>query len=96
MGKVLIVSLLSLFVLAGCNSAPEVGNWSKAGASAQTADADRVQCEKESRSSANNSYHSDPLNETGSDETVNKILVKEQQQVDLVGECMREKGYTNF
>lgn len=96
MKKAMAISLFSLFMLVGCSSAPTVGNWSKANTSGETANADRIQCEEESRSSANSSYHLDTIDSGGTDEAINNILVKEQQQVDKVGECMKAKGYSNY
>ncbi|KFC95475.1 hypothetical protein [Leminorella grimontii] len=96
MKKAMAISLFSLFMLAGCSSSPTVGNWSKEGTSAESANADRIQCEEESRASANSSYHLDVIDGGGTDEAINSLLVKEQQQVDKVGECMKAKGYSNY
>ncbi|VEJ56076.1 hypothetical protein [Pragia fontium] len=95
MGKILVVSLLSLFVLAGCNSTPTVGNWFKINTSAEEADNDRIQCETESKLSANPAFHRDPVGEVDSDQVIDSGLIREQQQINLVGECMRAKGYSN-
>lgn len=96
MKKVMAISLFSLFMLVGCSGSPTVGNWSKANTSAESANADRIQCEEESKSSANSSYHADVIDGGGTDEAINTILVKEKQQVDKVGECMKAKGYSNY
>lgn len=96
MKKVLLASLFPLLLLAGC-SGSNTGSWSKQDTSAEMADQDREQCEAESRSSANTSLQSDPIGEintTGGQ--VDRVLEAEKQQFDLVGECMRAKGYNNF
>lgn len=97
MGKILIVSLLAIFTLAGCNSSPTVGNWSKENTSAEEANSDRVQCETESKSFTHiASFHQDPVGEIDPSQTIDSMLIKEKQQADLVGECMRNKGYSNY
>lgn len=83
-------------MLAGCSSSPSVGNWSRENTAAETVNADRIQCEEESRLSANSGYHLDAIDSGGTDEAINNILVQEKQQVDKVGECMKAKGYDNY
>lgn len=95
MKKVLLASLFPLFLLVGC-SGSNSGEWSKSGMSAEMAAQDREQCEAESRSSANNSLHADPLTVVNTDSQVSQVLESEQHQFNLVGECMRAKGYNNF
>ncbi|MDR0806958.1 MAG: hypothetical protein LBN41_09500 [Enterobacteriaceae bacterium] len=96
MKKIIAVSLLSLFALAGCNSSPTVGNWYKDNVSAQEAEKDRIQCEAESKSSAINvNLQHDPVGVVDTDQVIDNTLIHEQQQIDLIWECMRAKGYNS-
>ncbi|WP_159564963.1 hypothetical protein [Budvicia diplopodorum] len=96
MKKILLVSLFPLLLLTGCSNS-NTGNWFKQDTSAEMADQDREHCETQSRSSANRSLQSDPLGEVNtSDNQISKILETEQHQFNLIGECMRSKGYDSF
>lgn len=96
MKNALFAYLFPLFLLSGC-SGSNTGNWSKPDTSAEMAAQDREQCETQSRSSANKGLQSDPIGEINTNgDRVNRVLEVEKQQFDLVGKCMRAKGYNSF